>query len=265
MPQVEVDNATIHYQLLGDKDKPAVMLIAGLGGAGMTWGPQVAKFAERYYVVLPDQRGTGQSSRPEDGHTIAQNARDMAAVLRHAGAGAAHIVGSSTGGAIAQLMALEHGDVVRSLTLSTSFGRSEAYMQREFSVLRYLMAHAEMSTVYAAFAMILFAPQYAAQNPQHIQRFIDYAAQAPAERDVAVRRIDMVVAHDALERLRAIRHRACIIAGGDDVCTPLSFSEQLASSIPASELQVLPGGGHMIHMEQPDRYFELVASFIDRD
>lgn len=263
MPQVEVENATIHYQLLGDPQKPKVMLIAGLGGAGMTWGPQVARFAERYHVVLPDQRGTGQSSRSAHGHSVAQNAQDMAAVLRHADIGQAHIVGSSTGGAIAQIMALDHGDLVRSVTLSSSFASADAYIRREFSVLRYLMQQADMPTVYAAFAMILFAPKYAAQNPEMIQAWINYAAQAPVERDIAIQRIDMVMAHDALARLGTVHCPACVICGDQDVCTPLSVSEQVAGAIPGSELHVVDGGGHLIHMEQEGRYFELVSAFID--
>jgi pimeloyl-ACP methyl ester carboxylesterase len=264
MPHVEVENASIHYQLLGNPENPKVMLIAGLGGVGMSWWPQVTRFAERYHVVLPDHRGTGQSSRPADGHTMTQNAQDMAAVLRHAGIGPAHIVGSSAGGAIAQIMALDHGDLVRSVTLSSSFGRADTYMRREFSVLRYLMEQADMPTVYAAFAMILFAPEYAAQNPEAIQGWIDRAAQAPEEREVAIKRIDMVMAHDELARLGAIRRPTCVICGDQDVLTPLSLSEQVAEAIPGSEMHVIETGGHQIHAEQDSRYFELVSSFIDK-
>ncbi len=263
MPHVEVENATIHYQLLGNPEKPKVMLIAGLGGVGMSWWPQVARFAERYHVVLPDHRGTGQSSRPADGHTMTQNAQDMAAVLRHAGVGPAHIVGSSAGGAIAQIMTLDHGDLVRSVTLTSSFARADAYMRREFSVLRYLMEQADMPTVYAAFAMILFAPEYAAQNPEMIQAWIDRAAQAPEEREVVIKRIDMVMAHDELARLGTVRRPACVVCGDQDVCTPLSLSEQIADAIPGSEMHVIEAGGHQIHAEQDSRYFELVSSFID--
>jgi aminoacrylate hydrolase len=264
MPHVEVENATIHYQLMGNPEKPKVMLIAGLGGFGMSWWPQVERFAERYHVVLPDHRGTGQSSRPEAGHTMTQNAQDMAAVLRHAGVGPAHIVGSSAGGAIAQIMALNHGDLVRSVTLTSSFARADAYMRREFSVLRYLMEKADMPTVYAAFAMILFAPEYAAQNPGMIQAWVDRAAQAPEEREVAIKRIDMVMAHDELARLGAVRCPTCVICGDQDVCTPLSLSKQIADAIPGSEMHVIEAGGHQIHAEQDGRYFELVSSFIDK-
>lgn len=264
MPTVEIDNATLHYQVLGNPAKPKVMLIAGLGGVGMSWWPQVERFAERYHLVLPDQRGTGQSSRPADGHTLAQNARDMAAVLRHVGGEPAHIVGSSAGAAIAQIMALDHSDLIRSVTLSSPFARTDAYMRRSFSVLRYLMQHADMPTVYTAFAMLLFAPEYAAQNPDAIQGWIARAAQAPEEREIAIKRIDMVMAHDELARISAISRPTCVIGGDQDVLTPLSLSAQVAKAIPGSEMHVIEAGGHQIHTEQDGRYFELVSAFIDK-
>jgi pimeloyl-ACP methyl ester carboxylesterase len=264
MPQVEVEHATIHYQLLGNPEKPKVMLIAGLGGIGMSWWPQVERFAERYHVVLPDHRGTGQSSRPAEGHTLAQNAQDLAAVLRHAGVGPAHIVGSSAGGAIAQIMALDHADLVRSVTLSSSFARADAYIRREFSVLRYLMGHADMPTVYTAFAMILFAPENAASNPEMMEAWIDRAAQMPEEREIWIKRIDMVMAYDELTRLGAIRLPTCVICGDQDVLAPLSHSIQVAEAIPGSVMHVIEGGGHQIHTEKDGRYFELVSSFIDK-
>jgi aminoacrylate hydrolase len=73
--------------------------------------------------VLPDHRGTGKTTRATDGYTIAQHAADMAALLRHLELGPTHLVGSSTGGAIAQGMALDHARLVRSLTMSSSFAR----------------------------------------------------------------------------------------------------------------------------------------------
>lgn len=160
-------------------------------------------------------------------------------------------------------MALDHSDLMRSVTLASSFARADAYMRREFSVLRYLMERADMPTVYTAFAMILFAPEYAAQNPEMIQAWVDRAAQAPEERKVAIKRIDMVLAHDALTRLGSIRRPTCVICGDQDVCTPLSLSKQIADAIPGSEMHVIEAGGHQIHAEKDSRYFELVSSFID--
>ena len=62
-------------------------------------------FGKDYLTVVPDHRGAGQSTFAEDGYTIEQHASDMAETLRKINCGPAHIIGSSTGGAIATVMA----------------------------------------------------------------------------------------------------------------------------------------------------------------
>jgi hypothetical protein len=61
---------------------PPVLLLAGLGGVGRSWGPQVDLLLHACYrVILSGHRGTGQSGRPPGGYTIAQHAADMAGLL----------------------------------------------------------------------------------------------------------------------------------------------------------------------------------------
>jgi pimeloyl-ACP methyl ester carboxylesterase len=50
----------IHYELFRDRRKPPVVLLHGLGGSGKSWGSHVERFAQDFFVVLPDQRGVGQ-------------------------------------------------------------------------------------------------------------------------------------------------------------------------------------------------------------
>ena len=99
----------------GDRKKPPIVLLHGLGGSGKSWGSQVGRFADHFFVILPDQRGVGGSTRAKDGYTVAQMALDTASVLAQLDVGPVHVVGSSTGGIIAQALALDHGAHVRSL------------------------------------------------------------------------------------------------------------------------------------------------------
>jgi aminoacrylate hydrolase len=72
MATLQTQGISIHYELLGDRRNPPVVLLHGLGGSGRSWGSQVERFAKNHFVVLPDQRGTGQSTRSETGYAIAQ-------------------------------------------------------------------------------------------------------------------------------------------------------------------------------------------------
>ena len=265
MATFQTQSISLYYETFGGRSKPPVVLLHGLGGSGRSWGSQVDRFAKEHFVVLPDQRGVGQSTRADGLYTVAQIALDTASLLDHLDVGPAHVVGTSTGGAIAQVMALDHAARVRSVTMASSFARPDDYMKREFALRRKLMAEADMETVYSCYALFLFSPRYSRENPEHVETWVRRAASAPAEREIALKRIDMIMAHDTRGRLGDIQQPTLVVCGDADVCTPVPHSEELARSVPGSKLAVLPGGGHFIHVEQEERFFETVREFIDKN
>ncbi len=264
MPKLETQGIALHFETFGDRSKPPLMLIAGLGGVGAGWGPQIDRFAAEHFVVLPDHRGTGQTTRAADGYTIAQHAADMASLIAHLGIGPAHIVGSSTGGAIAQLMALDYAPHVRSVTMASSFARPHGFMRRQFALRRKLVAAGDMQAAYNCAALFLFSPRYADENPQRVAAWIERAAALPGEPEIALKRIDMIMAHDAFARLGEIRQPILVLCGSADFCTPLHMSEEIAGAIPMAELKVLPGAGHFVYIEQEQRFFDAVRAFVGR-
>ena len=173
-------------------------------------------------------------------------------------------MGTSTGGAIAQVMALDHPEVVRSLTLASSFAKPDAYLLREFELRRKLMAEADMHTLYTCYALFLFSPRYTRENPKRVEAWIDRCAAGSPEREVALKRIDMIMAHDTLARLGDIRKPTLVIGGDQDFCTPPQLSDELARGIPGADRVVL-AGGHMIHDEDEPGFFGAVRAFIDRN
>lgn len=264
MATFTTQGSDIHYELFGDREKPAVVLLHGLGGSGKSWGSQVERFARSHYVILPDQRGCGRSSHAAEGYTLARLALDTAFLLEHLDVGPAHIVGTSTGGAIAQVLALEHAARVRSLTLASSFACFDAYMKREFELRRRLMAETDMVTAFSAYALFLFSPRFARENPKAVDAWVARATSAPEKREIALQRIDMIAAHDTRARLGELKHPTLVVCGDADFCTPLPHSEELARLIPDAKLDVLSGGGHFIHAEQEERFFETVRAFLAR-
>jgi pimeloyl-ACP methyl ester carboxylesterase len=101
-------------------DGPPVMLLHGwIATADLNWCGAYNDLAEAGYRVLAiDHRGHGRGLRPLELFTLADCATDAAGVLRTLGLAPAVIVGYSMGGAIAQLVARDHPDVVHGLVLS---------------------------------------------------------------------------------------------------------------------------------------------------
>lgn len=267
MASVHTHGISLYYETYGDPADPPVLLISGLGGTGKSWIGQIDRFAADHYVVVPDQRGTGETSRAESGYTTAQLAADLAALAEHLDVGPMHVVGASTGGAIGQCMALDHPDTVRSLTMVASFARFDAFMTREFAVRRQMAAEWDRHALLSAYALFLFSPKYAREHPDRVAAWIDRAAaqpDGPRDRDIALKRIDMIAAHDTSSRLGDIRQPTLVICGDHDFCTPTGLSEEIVRAVPGSECVIVPDCGHLIEHEKPDEFYRIVSAFIAR-
>ena len=266
MAVLETHGIAQYYETHGDPANPPVLLIAGLGGTGASWASQIHRFAERYFVLVPDQRGTGRSTHAADGHTTAQLAADLIDLLDFLAVSPAHVVGSSTGGAIAQHIVLARPDLARSLTLASSFARFDAFMRREFDVRRRLAAEWDRRSLMSAYALFLFSPRFAHEHPDRVEEWIDRASSTPAEpRDIeiALKRIDMIAEHDTHARLGEIDTPTLVLSGTSNACTTLPNSEILATAIRGARLVTYDQAGELIEIERADEFFAAVSEFID--
>jgi len=124
----------ISYCDLGPKDRPAVVLCHGLASSGRQFAEDATFFIEHgFRVILPDLRGHGRSSVPDDlqeeEFAIPHMANDLIAILDHAGVHAVHYVGNSLGGILALHLLPTHPD--RFITFTT-FGTSYTLLTPSF-------------------------------------------------------------------------------------------------------------------------------------
>jgi aminoacrylate hydrolase len=241
-----------------------VLLVTGLGGVGAGWRPQISRFAEWYRTIVPDHRGAGRTAAPPHGYTVAQLAADMVGLLRSLDVEPAHVVGSSLGGAIAMVMALEHPDTVRSLVLASTCGRTDPYVERLFGLRRRILAElGHEAFVQHTMLLLLHSPAFLHEHWDAFQVFEQQLRSSPPDPQVQLARLDMVIAHDVLDRLREIRVPATILAGELDIVIPPYLSEELARHLPQARLHLVPGAGHSVYAERPDAFFEIVRGFLE--
>lgn len=122
---IQAGDAQLCAETFGERDDPPILLIMGMGASSVWWDDELCHrlAAGARYVIRYDHRDTGLSTsyppgRP--GYGAAELVSDASAVLDGYELGAAHVVGLSMGGALAQLVALDHPDRVRSLVLITT-------------------------------------------------------------------------------------------------------------------------------------------------
>ncbi|HZD09964.1 MAG TPA: alpha/beta fold hydrolase, partial [Candidatus Binatia bacterium] len=119
MPRAKVNGIQLYYESHGHGE--ALVLISGTGGSCDSWlRYQVPTFAQEYQVLIFDHRGVGRSDKPDEPYSTRGFASDAVGLLDVLGIEKAHFMGQSMGGRVAQWVALDFPERVRSLILSSS-------------------------------------------------------------------------------------------------------------------------------------------------
>ena len=261
MPKVEAGEVRLHYELHGEG--PPVLMVAGLGNDSRSWAFQLPALSRRYTVILFDNRGVGESDKPPGPYTTRMMGLDAAALLDALGVGPAHVVGHSMGGLIAQHLAIERPDLVRSLTLMGSYGKGGAFGIKLGRVWRIIAEAAGMEVLAREKLLWLFSRAYIEQNPRELKFVEAFLARGLPPVHSYVSQNLACAAHDASPRLGEIRAPTLILAATGDLVTTMPYAEALRDWIPGSRLVVLDGPGHGMHMEAPDAVNEAILSFLD--
>ncbi|MER6976502.1 alpha/beta fold hydrolase [Streptomyces carpinensis] len=255
---IEADGIELCTESFGDPSGPPILLIMGTGASMLWWEEDFCRMLAEggRFVIRYDHRDTGRSAtyapgRP--GYTGADLVGDAARVLDAYEIPAAHVVGVSAGGALAQLLALDHAGCVLSLVLiSTSCAvpgdRALPPPTEEFS--RFVSAaHVDWSDAESA---IEHQVAYARVLAGGRRPFDETAARGLVRRDVE-RAHDFTAArnHDSLAEgelsqgpLSSIAVPTLVIHGTADPMFPLPHGEALAEQIPGGRLLVLEDAGH---------------------
>lgn len=243
---------------------PPLVLISGLGGLASFWSDFATVCAPHFNVITYDHRGVGRSSELDGPTSIAAMRDDLIGLLDHLGHASAAVLGHSTGGAIAQSLALAHPERISRLVLSATFARPCAYMRRLFAGRIELLEQLGIDAYRRHAVTLLNAPYWLDANDKTVEAELASAAGRSKPGDAAAVRQRMlaVLGHDADELLPAISCPTRVVVAADDIVTPAYLSQRLAAGIPQADLRVLARGGHYAMRAEPDAYRDEVLGFL---
>ena len=248
------DGSSLHFTVIGT-GPPIVLLGGKTSTIEAAWWRFIPVLRQQLRVIALDNRGAGDSDKPDLPYTTTLMADDALAVLAAAGEDSAHWFGISLGGMIAQQIALSRPDAARSLILTATHcgdnpseaGGSQLEALRGNPLARY-------SNLYST-NFILENPAWVTEDAQHFGRMPLHAIH---RQDQAARN------HRSCDRLKEITQPVLIIHGRQDRMVSAQRAEEMAALLPRAELAILDQAGHQVHSEKFTLVVDLVLDFVRR-
>ena len=248
---------------------PTVVLVHGIAGNAAGWDPVVGRLAADADVVAPDLPGHGDSGRLRGDHSIGAYATWLRDVIEALEVERATFVGHSLGGGIVMQFAYQFPQYVDRMALVSSGG-----LGREVSALIRAAGLPGAGAVITALGtgaarLRPIADRVLALRTDHAQVLTHLAGLADADRRAAFVRAVRAVTSPAGQRVSAADRLylaadvpTLIVWGADDRIIPVGHAHATADAIPDSRLVVIDGAGHFPHLDDPDRFTELLTEFV---
>jgi 3-oxoadipate enol-lactonase len=258
---IDVGDIQLDYERSGNSDGPPLLLIMGMSGTSLHWGePFLALLQPDFDVIAYDHRGVGASTPLQGAITTRQMADDAAGLLAALALDDAHVLGISMGGMIAQELALNHPERVRTLTLGCTYcgGEGSALAaEADLAGLVEAMGSGDRERALRAGWEINVSPSMAADD-EAFATFREIAMRRAVAVAVIMQQMQACVAHATNPRLSQIAVPTLVIHGSEDRLLPVQNGRLIASLIPGARLEILDRVGHLFFWERPERSAELV-------
>ncbi len=261
MPKVKVGDIDIYYEVHGEGE-PLVM-INGAGGTIELIRRIIPTYSREYRLVVFDNRGAGQSDKPDTAYTTAMMADDLSGLLDVLGIDSTHVRGVSFGGMVAQEFALRHQEKVRSLILAVTSCGGPHSVKPPSSDLEQVRQLAPKEATEALFRRFI-TEDFIEKNQKFFQQFIAFALEHPIDPLSLAKHTDAIGRHDTYDRLPLIKAPTLVLAGDADRIIPVENARILASRIPNAELAILKNAGHML-IEAAQEADRITLEFLRRN
>jgi pimeloyl-ACP methyl ester carboxylesterase len=275
---------TLCYETFGDDTAPPLLLIMGLGMQMVAWPDAFCtELAGRgFYVVRFDNRDVGRSTRfsqvpppsvkqivlrrfATEQYTIGDMAADAAGLLRELELAPAHVVGLSLGGMIAQTLAAEHPELVRSLTSIMSNTGHRFKGQPAPSLYRFLLTRApgdrEGFLDHYVRLFTAIGSKQLPSSPDELRALATAAYERGVDPDGTGRQLAAILkSGNRTRQLRTITAPTLVVHGTRDRLVRPSGGKATAAAVPGARLVKIPDMAHDLPRAVWDRVIVAIAA-----
>ena len=259
MPFAQLAGLTMHYREAGPTGAPRVVFLNSLGTDFRIWDDLILALGDRVRSLCYDERGQGLTDSPQGPYSIEEHGKDLLALLDHVGWGRVVLCGLSIGGMIAMEVCRRRPDAVRGMVLSDT---SDVIGPREFWDGRMLeVRKGGLASIAGSVVERWFGAPFRRDRPAEAGGWANLLSRTPIEGYLgscaALRDADLS-AH-----LAGLRCPAICVCGSEDASTTPSAVRRLASRLPDAEYVEIPGAGHLVPVERPSEFANIVCRLLE--
>jgi pimeloyl-ACP methyl ester carboxylesterase len=272
------------FETFGDPDDPAVLLVMGLGGPMGWWSEEFcARLAARgFFVIRYDNRDTGRSTKLRQHrvgrtdivrafvrlksapYSLSDMADDAVGLMDHLGLEQVHAVGVSMGGMIAQTLAIEHPDRIRSLTsIMSTTGRRTVGFQDPRVIPMLLASSGRTRDDYVARSLatgrLIGSPAFPTDDELATARAYETYDRGWTASGVSRQMLAVLTQPDRTEALARLDVPAAVVHGTADRLVHRSGGRATAAALRDVEHVEIAGMGHDIPVQLYDTIIDVIA------
>jgi pimeloyl-ACP methyl ester carboxylesterase len=261
MPAMTSENETVKLAYSEAGAGAAVVLLHGYPFNRSMWRGQVAALRDNYRVITPDLRGLG-ASPVAAGATMADMARDVAALLDELKIERAVVGGLSMGGYVTLEFARLFPERLRGLILADTKAAADNEAARAGREKQAQLILAQgLAAIIDDFLPKMTALRAITEQPEVVAEIREMILAANPSGAAAAQR-GMAARRGHLDYLPQVTAPALIITGREDAPTPVAEAELMAAALPTSRLVIIEGAGHVANLERPEEFNAALLGFL---
>ncbi len=260
--QVKLNGFTMAYTDVGGG--LPLLFIHGFPLNRRMWAPQVSALAAVRRVLAPDLRGHGDSQALPGPYEMGLLADDLNAFLDALSIGEPVVLcGLSMGGYVAFAFYRRYAHRTRGLILTATRAAADTPEGKAGrDAMAWQAQNAGIEGIIDGMAPKLLAPQNAAEKPELVTQVKEIMLGTSPEGMVGAL-MGMKARPDSTPILSEIKTPTLVVHGAEDQIVPLAEARAMAEAIPGARLAVISQAGHLLNLEQPERYNQVLIEFLE--
>ena len=251
--KVYINGLKINYKIAGEG--PVILILHGWGGSSDSWS-QIQKIlaGQGYKVICPDFPGFGKSQTPFKPWNLTDYVNWLIDFVDFLNLDKFFIISHSFGGRVAVKLAAKHPDKIEKLILCSPAGIK---MNPNLTARITLYLSAAGDVVFSKKPLSILKGSMRGWL-YFLLRRTDYVKANSVMRET----MKKILEEDLLLHLSKIKIKTLIIWGKKDKIVPLKYGYIFKENIKNSQLEILPGMSHGLHLENPEKLLEIITKFL---